>query len=69
MNGEFDHGKFQGMVLAKLSAIHEDLSTLANKVEKQEDRIRSLEGWRWWFMGALALGGIGSFASIAKAFM
>lgn len=59
MNGEFERGKFEGDVLARLENIELAVSGLADKLEP---RVSSLEAWRYKIFGAsTVLGAVAGF--------
>lgn len=58
---EYQAGVFKGEVMAKLDAIHGAINDIRNNTSALEARIRILENWRWWVMGAAAaIGGTSS---------
>jgi hypothetical protein len=63
---EFTHGQFQGMVLARLDSIREAVQMNRSVLEKQEERIRLLEAWRWVVLGMATAGGVGAGITVPK---
>jgi hypothetical protein len=49
----FDAVKW-GQMIEKLDNIHADVLETKVKVEKQNGRVRKLENWRWYLLGAFA---------------
>lgn len=60
-----------GRIEATQTAMHEDIRDVKfeskDRHERLEKRVRSLEGWRWYVLGAVAT--VGALASCAFAFL
>lgn len=65
---QYERGRIDGQVLQELKDINEHLVKIAGSLEGQEKRIRALENWRWWMIGASATIGIGA-AKITHAML
>lgn len=56
----YERGKLDGQMLQEMKDINSHLIELKELVKGQEVRIRILENWRWWLLGASATIGIGA---------
>jgi hypothetical protein len=56
----YERGKLDGQMLQEMKDMNNHLIELKDLVKGQEARIRILENWRWWLLGASATIGIGA---------
>lgn len=68
MKDQYDRGKLDGQMLQELKDMNGHLLDLKALVAGQEKRIRTLENWRWWMIGASGVIGIGA-AKITHAML
>lgn len=64
----YERGKLDGQMLQEMKDMNSHLVELKALVTGQEKRIRILENWRWWMLGASATIGIGA-AKITHAML
>lgn len=64
----YERGKLDGQMLQEMKDVNAHLVELKSLVQGQERRIRILENWRWWMLGASATIGIGA-AKITHAML
>lgn len=60
---QFDRGKFEGEVLSRLASIDDKLNSIIVTNSKLDDRVRKLENFRYWTLGAAAA--VGGLAGLA----
>lgn len=64
----YARGKLDGQMLQEMKDMNQNLVELKSLVVGQEKRIRILENWRWWMLGASATIGVGA-AKITQAML
>ncbi len=64
----YERGKLDGQMLQEMKDMNSHLIELKALVTGQEKRIRILENWRWWMLGASATIGVGA-AKITHAML
>ena len=64
----YQRGKLDGQMLQEMKDMNSNLIELKSLVLGQEKRIRILENWRWWMLGASATIGVGA-AKITHAML
>ena len=64
----YARGKLDGQMLQEMKEMNQNLVELKSLVVGQEKRIRILENWRWWMLGASATIGVGA-AKITQAML
>jgi hypothetical protein len=62
----YEKGKQDGEILQELKSIGLSLDRIEGIISGQETRIRTLESWRWYLAGAVALGT--GLPQVVKAF-
>lgn len=68
MTEGYERGKLDGQILQELKDVNEHLVEIKDAVKGHEKRIRALEGWRWWTLGASVTVGVGA-AKITSAML
>ena len=62
----YERGKLDGQILQEMKDMNEKLTSTLAVLEKHDGRLRSLENWKWWVIGASGVVGIGA-AKITQA--
>lgn len=56
----YERGKLDGQILQEMKDMNEKLSATLAVLERHDGRLRSLENWKWWVIGASGVVGIGA---------
>lgn len=56
----YEQGKQDGRIIQELKDINSKLAAIGGDLKGQEQRIRTLENWKWWLLGASAAIGVGA---------